>query len=102
MLNINIVFATQTAYRICDLQVIEGTTLLQAIQQSGILEAFPDIDLKSKNRVGIYGKIKDLNDIVEDKDRIEIYRPLYQDPILARKIKVKQRRQQALNRAYRA
>ena len=56
----------------------------QAILQSGILQDVPEIDL-SCSKVGIYGKLKTLETIVRDHDRVEIYRPLIADPKDARR-----------------
>ena len=56
-----------------------GTTIQQAIVSSGIIEQMPEIDI-SVFRVGIYSKIKTLDTVVREHDRIEIYRPLIADP----------------------
>ena len=50
----------------------------QAIEKSGIQKKFPNIDL-SKNKVGIFGKKTTLDHTLNDRDRIEIYRPLISD-----------------------
>lgn len=56
------------------------TNIQEIIKLSGILELFPEIDLKI-NKVGIFGKIKDLNTTnIKHGDRIEIYRQLPKDP----------------------
>ena len=57
----------------------EGATVEQAIQASGLLTLRDDIDL-SKNKVGIYSRPAKLQDVVDDGDRVEIYRPLIADP----------------------
>lgn len=57
----------------------EGATMEQAIQASGLLTLRDDIDL-SKNKVGIYSRPAKLQDVVNDGDRVEIYRPLIADP----------------------
>jgi uncharacterized protein len=67
-----------------DLIVESGTSLEQAIRKSGILEEAPEIDLASC-RTGIYGKLKALDTLLRDRDRIEIYRPLLADPKEARR-----------------
>lgn len=61
------------------LDVEPGTTVEQALKLSGILETFPDIDL-TKNKVGIFGKTTTAEQVLQDKDRVEIYRPLIADP----------------------
>lgn len=54
-------------------------TVLEAIIQSGILEQYPEIDLK-ENKVGIFSKLTKLEQILFEGDRVEIYRPLKADP----------------------
>jgi putative ubiquitin-RnfH superfamily antitoxin RatB of RatAB toxin-antitoxin module len=80
----------EVAYAKPDVQVIvpvyvdKGTTLGQAVEQSGILQDFPEIDL-AKNKVGIFGKVKNKDVVLREKDRVEIYRPLIADPKEIRK-----------------
>ncbi len=62
-----------------DCMVEPGTTIQQAIERSGIVAQAPEIDI-SVWRVGIYGKVKSLDTVVREHDRIEIYRPLIADP----------------------
>lgn len=61
------------------LDVPESSTLREAIEHSGLLRQYPDIDL-STQRVGIFGKLSKLDTPVNDGDRIEIYRPITADP----------------------
>lgn len=68
------------------------TTIRQAIQQSGILQLYPELSLQGLS-VGIYGEHKTLACRVEDGDRIEIYRPLTLSPIEARRIRAERKRQ---------
>lgn len=76
----------EVAYALPEKQVVllvkvdPDTTVSQAIEKSGILEQFPEIELAGANKVGIYGKLAKLDAVVKDKDRIEIYRPLIADP----------------------
>ncbi|MBK1673941.1 RnfH family protein [Ectothiorhodospira shaposhnikovii] len=56
----------------------EGATVQQAIEQSGILKRFPGIDLDNQ-KVGIYGKFCKLDNPVQEGDRVEIYRPITVD-----------------------
>ena len=66
------------------LTVPAGTTLGQALEQSGVLREFPGIDL-AVNMVGIYGKRKPLDSVLHEYDRVEVYRPLQADPKEARR-----------------
>jgi uncharacterized protein len=66
------------------LEVAPGTRLRAAIEQSGVLAKCPEIDL-ALYKVGVYGKLQDLDRVLEDGERVEIYRPLIADPRQARK-----------------
>ena len=66
------------------LDIVVGCTLEQAIAKSGLLTQFPEIDL-TQNKIGIYGKLKPLDTVARDGDRIEIYRPLRADPMESRR-----------------
>ena len=58
--------------------------LANAIQKSGILRKFPEIDLKV-NQIGVFGKLIRLDTSLRNLDRVEIYRPLIADPKEVRK-----------------
>ncbi len=76
---VEVVFATVQRQVLLNLTVNAGTTVEQVIQQSGILRMFNDIDL-AVNKVGIWSRTVKLTDVVQDGDRVEIYRPLIADP----------------------
>ena len=76
---IEVTYALPEEQVLLSLDVDEGTMVEEAVKLSGILEHFSDIDL-SKNKVGIFGKVTSLDQVLRDKDRIEIYRPLIADP----------------------
>lgn len=69
------------------LQVPVGTCVQEVIAQSGILQAHPDVAVQPL-RVGIFGRRVDLQAVVSDGDRIEIYRPLVADPKDSRRARV--------------
>jgi putative ubiquitin-RnfH superfamily antitoxin RatB of RatAB toxin-antitoxin module len=50
-----------------------------AVNASGLLEEFPEIDL-ARNRVGVFGKLAGLDTPLQDGDQVEIYRPLRGEP----------------------
>ena len=83
-ISIEVAYARPDEQLVLELYVKPGTTVAQAIQASGILVRFPEIDLKL-NKVGIYGKLTKLSQPVSDRDRVEIYRPLIADPKEARR-----------------
>lgn len=62
-----------------DVELPDGATIQDAISRSGILKQFPEIDLE-KNKVGVFGKVGKLDAVLNDGDRVEIYRPITCDP----------------------
>ena len=85
-LQVEVAYARPDEHRILELQVAEGTTLLEAARQSGMQDFYPEIDWNSA-KLGIYGKVvaKAAEQAVKDGDRIEVYRPLIADPKEVRK-----------------
>ena len=82
--------SVEVAYAAVDSQVIytivinKDSTIEEAIQASDVLDDFPEIDLK-QNKVGIFSKLAKLSQLLNDKDRVEIYRQLIADPKAVRK-----------------
>jgi putative ubiquitin-RnfH superfamily antitoxin RatB of RatAB toxin-antitoxin module len=74
-----VAYATPQDEFIHPMRVPPGTTIGQAIEGSGVLARYPDINLVTQP-VGIYGKKKTLDTVLRERDRIEIYRALVADP----------------------
>jgi len=83
-IQVEVVYGLAHKQKLLLVPVNQGTTVEQAIVESGILTLFPEIDL-SENKVGIWNKAVKLSTILEKSDRIEIYRPLIADPKEVRK-----------------
>ncbi|EEZ80133.1 MAG: RnfH family protein [Candidatus Thioglobus sp.] len=81
---IEVTYALEKEQTLLSLEVDEGTTLKQAVEISGILDKYPQINLKI-DKTGIFGKIAKLDAVLREKDRVEIYRPLIADPKKVRK-----------------
>jgi len=62
-----------------DIELPEGATVKDAIERSGVLKQFPEINLETQ-KVGIFGKASKLDVVLNDRDRVEIYRPITCDP----------------------
>lgn len=78
-LHVQVCYALPEKQVFQEISVPAGTSLQQAIMLSGILQSNPEIDL-TLSRVGVFGKLKTLEAVVQDRDRVEIYRPLIADP----------------------
>ena len=81
---VEVAYAMPYKQSLISIEIKNGSTLKEAIEASGILETFEQIDL-TNDRVGIFAKFASLDTILRDKDRVEIYRPLVADPKKARK-----------------
>ena len=92
-IQVEVAYAKRDEQVIIPLDVDAGTTLEQAIQQSGILELYPEIDL-SKNKTGIFGKIAKADTELREMDRVEIYRPLIADPKESRRKRAEKKEKQ--------
>jgi uncharacterized protein len=62
-----------------NLDVPEGATVKEAIERSGVLKQFPQIDL-AQQKVGVFGKVVKLDAPLRPGDRVEIYRGITCDP----------------------
>ena len=81
---VEVAFATSDKQLIIPVKLEQGASVQQAIDESGMLNQFPEIDL-TQLKVGVFGKICFLEKTVEQGDRVEIYRPLTQNPMEARR-----------------
>jgi putative ubiquitin-RnfH superfamily antitoxin RatB of RatAB toxin-antitoxin module len=71
-------------------ELASGSTILQAIVASGVQRVVPDpVDAMM---VGIYSKLKKLDTVLKQSDRVEIYRPLLVDPMTARRARANKKR----------
>ena len=90
-MRIEVVYALREEQVLVALEVAEGTTARQAIERSGILRRFPDLDPENVP-LGIFGRVAGPDALLKDGDRVEVYRPLVADPKDARRIRARRRR----------
>jgi hypothetical protein len=83
-MSIEVVYGVPTKQKIFTVDINAGATVEQAILASGVLTLFTEIDL-TVNKVGIWNRVVKLSEVLNDLDRIEIYRPLLADPKEVRK-----------------
>jgi len=74
-----VVFALKGEQIILPLEVPIGSRIEDVINKSGIKDIYPSEPLNSCS-VGIWGKVRERNTVIEDGDRIELYRLLHSDP----------------------
>ncbi len=83
---VEVAYATPAEQVLLSITVTAPITVQEAIEQSGVLEHFPEIHL-DQNKVGIFSKLKKLDTPLRAGDRVEIYRELIADPKAVRKQK---------------
>lgn len=90
LIDVEVAYATPERQEIIALQVPVGTTAYEAVLSSGIVDNFPQINL-DKDPMGIFSQPMDgrklplaAEYVLENRDRVEIYRPLEIDPKQAR------------------
>lgn len=66
------------------IHIPQGSTLFQALELSGWLQRFPDLDNPGLN-TGIWGRKAVKETVLRDGDRVEMYRGLRVDPKVARR-----------------
>ncbi|MEZ5538768.1 MAG: RnfH family protein [Pseudomonadales bacterium] len=66
------------------MSVVAGCTARAAVLQSGLAAEFPDLDF-AQLALGIYSKAVTDDYVLQEGDRIELYRPLLLDPKEARR-----------------
>ncbi|HUX26435.1 MAG TPA: RnfH family protein [Burkholderiales bacterium] len=76
-MRIEVVYALPQRQERVLLDLEPGSTVLDAIQASGLLQRSPEIKL---GRKGVWGQPVSPDARLRDLDRVEIYRPLTADP----------------------
>ena len=88
IIDVEVAFATPELQKIISLKVQAKTTAREAVNLSGIAGFFPEHNF-ANSPIGIFGKTVPDNHILNQQNRVEIYRPLHQSPVDARRERVK-------------
>lgn len=88
LIRIEVVYAAIDRQLLLEVQVAHGTTLRAALLASGLGEHFCELDLATCP-VGIFGRqVSDPGrHVLQEGDRIEVYRPLLADPKEVRRLR---------------
>ena len=79
-MKIEVIYALPERQELLTLDLPEGSTALQAVEASGLLQKYPDIEPGGRNKLGVFAKLVKSDAVLRDRDRVEIYRPLIADP----------------------
>lgn len=80
LINVEVAYALPEQQILLSLEVEEGTTAREAVERSGLLQQFPDVELGGLNKIGVFGKLVKADQVLRPGDRVEVYRPLIADP----------------------
>jgi putative ubiquitin-RnfH superfamily antitoxin RatB of RatAB toxin-antitoxin module len=85
-MRVELAFATPAKQIVKEIDVVDGATVGDVIEQAGLDREFPEIDF-AKLQTGVWGRLAERGQRVRDGDRVELYRPLEMDPREARRLK---------------
>jgi uncharacterized protein len=91
VIRVEIVYAQPQRSIAKSLSLPPGALIADALKLAGQADDFQDMDLASAT-VGIFGQVASRDRPLKDGDRIEIYRPLLEEPKLARRTRAKKAR----------
>ena len=78
-IRVQVVLAEASSHSRADLRVPAGTSAWQAVEASGLLHGRSDLD-PSRLGVAVFGRPVGRGQSLEEGDRVEILRPLHEDP----------------------
>jgi putative ubiquitin-RnfH superfamily antitoxin RatB of RatAB toxin-antitoxin module len=91
-LSVEVVYAQPEGLLAITLELAAGATVDDALSAAFAQTAFAQVPRETA--VGIFGQLVQRNHALEDGDRIELYRPLKQDPKQARRARALQTKRQ--------
>lgn len=97
-IRVEVAYGTPQKQALVALDVPVGTTALQAAQMTDLCAQFSELTLDEDTRLGIFGQLVAVKQVLKAGDRVEIYRPLIADPKEVRKARAaraKERREGA-------
>lgn len=100
LINVEVVYALPDRQKLIPLRVAAGTTMFEAVQQSGITGYFPELSLEHAS-MGIFSKVEPnpKSRVLQEGERVEIYRPLVVDPKDNRKERARQAKEKRAGQA---
>lgn len=96
LIAVEVVYALPERQTLIALTLSKGATAADAIAASGILVLHPELQARD-GPIGVFGRIVEPGHVLENGDRVEIYRPLVADPKESRNARVEKKRQARVN-----
>ena len=83
-IQVQVCYALADKVYLKDVSIPAASAIQDAFLASDVLQQYPEIELTAA-RVGIFGKLKALDSVLQHGDRVEIYRPLQAEPMESRR-----------------
>lgn len=83
-IRVEVLLAEADTQRLMSVEVAQGCTAWQAVERSGLLAGRDDLDAAQLG-VAIFGRLVPRERELEEGDRVEVLRPLPEDPKLRRR-----------------
>jgi len=90
-IRVEVVLALPAGHDAVQVELPAGSTVGDAIAASGLASRQPGFDA-ARGAVGRFGVLSGRDDVLHDGDRVELYRPLAEDPKEARRRRAARRR----------
>ena len=84
VIHVSVVCAAPDRVFLRELQLPRGASVHDAIEASGFRQAWPEVAIDA-GRLGIFARKADFTTLLQEGDRVEIYRALKVDPKDARR-----------------
>lgn len=94
-IRITVVYAMPDEQHLVALELPAHGTAIDAVILSGMEKRIPGLRV-TDCKLGIYGKTIEHSHLLEDGDRVEIYRPLQVDPKTSRRLRADKARKKKL------
>lgn len=91
MIHVQVVYALPKKQVIVELELPSGSTIRDALSASGLSVVSAGEDCGYPHSLGVWGRIAKPDQVLRDRDRVEIYRPLVVDPKTARRLRSRRR-----------
>lgn len=89
LLEVEVAYAEPEQQWVVPLTLPEGATVADALAEVVALEPFSKLEL-DQLAVGVFGEVVAPSQVLQAFDRVEVYRPLHQDPKTARRLRAAQ------------
>ncbi|HKW85237.1 MAG TPA: RnfH family protein [Burkholderiaceae bacterium] len=95
MLTISVAYSPRAGeVDLCEVTLPAGSCVADALRASGLAQRYPALKLDAA-ALGVWGVRAGADQLLRDRDRVEVYRPLLIEPMQARRRRQQQQREQA-------